>query len=144
MEHHARLELSRVVSKIEEERLRVHDLIPVHGAQKQRHGGLQLADHLAEIVSPVPVQDHELGNALTRQRRRDVAQHQRLGAGVQVHAQRDIDLAGVDAERHDRQHHDSRPPFPRASRRQARDPLGFDVVGGVGEVEVVCFRRTPR
>src|SRR2546430_13253876 len=59
MEHHARLELARVVSQIGEERLRVHELVPVHGAEKQRHGGLELADHLAEVVATVPVQDHE-------------------------------------------------------------------------------------
>ena len=85
-----------MVSQIGEERLRVHDLVPVHGAEEQRHGGLQLADHLPEVVATVPVQDHELRDALTRQRRRHVAQHQGLRAGVQVDAQRDIDLAGVD------------------------------------------------
>src|SRR2546429_631711 len=144
MEHHARLELARVVSQIGEERLRVHEPVPVHGAEKQRHGGLQLADHLGEVVATVPVQDHELGDALTGQRGGQDAQHQRLGAGVQVQAQRDVELPGVDAERHQGEHDDPRSPLPRASRRQRRDPLGCDVVGRVGQVEVMRFGRTPR
>src|SRR5205085_1577922 len=38
----------------------------------------------------------------------------------------------------------ARAPLPRVPRRQGGDPLGFDVVGRVGQVEVVRFRRTPR
>src|SRR5881628_807634 len=69
MEHHTGLELSRVVSQLRKERLRVDDLIPVDRTEKQRHGGLQLADHLTEVVPAVPVQDHELRDPLTGERR---------------------------------------------------------------------------
>src|SRR5205085_4682697 len=57
---------------------------------------------------------------------------------------RNVELPGVDAERHNRQHDDPCPPLPRVPRRQGGDPLGFDGVGRVGQVEVVRFRRAPR
>jgi len=132
VQHHARLELTRVVAQVGEEQLRVHDLIPVDGAKEQRDRRLQLPDDLAEVVPAVAVQDDELGDALTRQRRRQVAQHEGLGAGVQVEAKGNIELAGVDAERDDRQHDHPRAPLPRVPRRQGSDPLGLDVVGCIG------------
>src|SRR3989442_927386 len=144
MEHHARLELARVVSQVGEEQLPVHDLIPVDRTQEQGHRGLQLADHLAEVVPAVPVQDHELRDALTRQCHREVAQHQRLRARVQVEAQRNIELPGVHAERHHRQHDDPRAALRRVPRRQPGDPLGRDVVGRVGEVDIpLCLNLNP-
>src|SRR5207249_2894761 len=73
-----------MVPEIGEERLRIHHLIPVDHAQEQGHRGLELADHLTEVVPAVSVQDHELRHALAPERRGHVAQHQRLCARVHV------------------------------------------------------------
>ena len=144
MQHDAGLELSRMVPEIGEERLRIHHLIPVDHAQEQGHRGLELSDHLTEVVPAVSVQDHELRHALAPERRGHVAQHQGLGARVHVETQRQVELAGVHAERHHGQHHHPRAPVPRDARRELCDPLGLDVVGRVGQVAVVRLARPPR
>src|SRR6185437_5722374 len=67
MQHDARLQLAGMVAR-EKELLGVHHLVPVHAAQQNpRVPGLQFADHLAEVVTPVPVDDHQLGQALLRE-----------------------------------------------------------------------------
>src|SRR2546422_1462041 len=73
-----------MVPEIGEKRLRIHRLIPVDHAQEQGHRGLELWDHLTEVVPAVSVQDHELRHALAPERRGHVAQHQGLGARVHV------------------------------------------------------------
>src|SRR2546422_3391611 len=88
-----------MVPEIGEKRLRIHRLIPVDHAQEQGHRGLELWDHLTEVVPAVSVQDHELRHALAPERRGHVAQHQGLGARVHVETQRQVELAGVHAER---------------------------------------------
>ena len=144
MEHDAGLELARMVPQVGEKRLRIHHLVPVDQAQKQRHRRLELTDHLAEVIPTVPVQNDELRHALARERRRHVAQHQRLRARIHVEAQWQIELAGVHAERDHRQHHNPCATLPRDARREARDPLGLDVVGRVRQVTVVRLARAPR
>ncbi len=92
----------------------------------------------------MPVENHELWNALPREGHRDVAQHERLRAGIHVHAEWNVELAGIHAEWYQRQHDDLRATFPRASGGAGRDFLRLDVVGGIGEMEIVRLRRPPR
>ena len=67
MLHHARLHLTRVITLIREEALQVEHLVPIHDAEEQGDLRLELADHLAEIVCAVPVEDYELPNPLLRE-----------------------------------------------------------------------------
>ena len=59
---------------------------------------LQLADHLPEVVPPVPVEDHELADSLPLEREHEVGEQRRLRARIHVQAQLDVELSRVHAK----------------------------------------------
>src|SRR5256886_12644601 len=103
VQHHARLELGGVVAEVGKKRLRIYDLEPVDHAQKDRDLRLQLPYHLAKIIRAMTVENNELRDALSCERQRDITEHQRLRAGVHVHAKRNVELPRVHAEWHERE-----------------------------------------
>ena len=105
--------------------------------------GRELADDRLEVVAAVAVQHHQPADPLPRQGAGDVLQHRRLRGRVHVDAERDVELAGLDAERHGGQHrHPGAAPVGDPG-GLGRDGVGLDRVRAVGQVEVVGLRRPP-
>src|ERR1043166_8386595 len=112
VQHDARLELPGVITEIVEIVRRVHHLVPVRHTQEDLQARLQLPDRRAEIVAPVPVENHELADALALEAAREIAQHGGLRAGVEVETEPDIELTRLHAEWHDREDHHARARLP--------------------------------
>ena len=91
----------------------------------------------------MPVQDHESGHALPRERLREIAQHQTLRARLHVDTERDVELPGLHAEGDRGQHDDARAAVPRQPRRLGGDVIALDHVGGIRKVIVVRLGRAP-
>ena len=72
-----------------------------------------------------------------------VGEHGGLRARVHVEAERDVELAGLHAERNGRQHDDARPGVPGPAGGLGGDVIALDGVGGVGQVVVVRLGRAP-
>ena len=68
-------------------------------------------------------------NALSVERRGEVAEQRGLRARIHVEAELDVELRRVHAERNGRQHDDARSLRPRALGGANRDLLRLDVVG---------------
>src|SRR5665213_899127 len=142
--HDACLELAGVITRLVEILIRVNARPPVERAEKHARVRLQLADHLAEIISAMAIEDDELENSLALQHTREITQQRGLSARIHVQAQLDVELPGVHAEWNSRQHHYSRPGIPRDPRRLGGYRIALDDVGRVWQMVIVRFGSTPR
>jgi hypothetical protein len=91
----------------------------------------------------MPVEDHELADALALEAPREVAQNGGLRARVEVETKGDVQLARLHAEGNDRQHHDPRAGIPGQPGGLGGDVLALEVVGAVRQMVVVSLRRAP-
>src|SRR5690242_10213487 len=89
-----------MVTRLFDKRVNVDARPPVDRAEEDACLGLQLANDLSEVITAMPVHDHQLVQALPVERRRDVAQQRELSAWIDVDRELDVELGRVDAERH--------------------------------------------
>ena len=88
MKHRARLGFAGVIARLVDELTDVDARPPVDRRQKHAGPRLQLANHLAEVVAAVSVQDDELFHSLVFERGGDIAQHGELGLGFMLMVRR--------------------------------------------------------
>ena len=86
---------------------------PVQGTGEQlRVVEGQFPDHRLEVISSVAVENDQLGHRCRHQYVADVSQNSQLRAWQDVHAEFDVELAGLHAKGNGGQHEDFGAPFP--------------------------------
>ena len=118
--------------------------IPVAQKDVCRRLAVQLAQQRLQIVAAVAVQQHDLANAMMRQRVHQVGDHREQRRGVQVHGQRKGHLIGFGAVGNRRQQHDLRPAVVGRLANLLADRLALEHVGAVGQVQIVRLGRPAR